>query len=191
MKKLFIFAFGLMLLVPSISFAAVHVSGYFKKNGTYVAPHYRSNPDGNPYNNYSFPGNTNPYTGKTATGSVDTYLSNYYGTSSGSTSSSSYITPTYTKILPSYNVSYTVKTWVENNPGASCNQSSFLRARERAECNLYVSSINDYNWNVTTTEFDGTHYSYDKSTNQTTSCQDGYRILYSSITGKAQSCVKE
>ncbi|TAH59064.1 MAG: tetratricopeptide repeat protein, partial [Gottschalkiaceae bacterium] len=56
----------------------VHVDGYFRKDGTYVAPHFRSAPDGNPYNNYSFPGNINPYTGKKATGNPDTYLENYY-----------------------------------------------------------------------------------------------------------------
>ena len=57
--------------------AAVSVRGYYRKNGTYVRPHYRSNPDGNPYNNWSFPGNTNPYTGITATGNPSTYLRNY------------------------------------------------------------------------------------------------------------------
>lgn len=57
--------------------AAVRVKGYYRKNGTYVQPHYRSNPDRNPYNNWSFPGNTNPYTGKTATGNPDTYLRKY------------------------------------------------------------------------------------------------------------------
>ena len=35
-------------------------------------------PDGNPYNNWSFPGNTNPYTGKTATGDPAAYLRGYY-----------------------------------------------------------------------------------------------------------------
>lgn len=28
------------------------VNGYYKSNGTYVEPHLRSAPDGNPYNNY-------------------------------------------------------------------------------------------------------------------------------------------
>ena len=56
----------------------VSVKGYYRKDGTYVAPHYRSNPDGNPYNNWSFPENVNPYTGKIATGNPDTYLKNYY-----------------------------------------------------------------------------------------------------------------
>src|SRR5689334_20087517 len=50
------------------SAGAVHVRGYYRKDGTYVEPHYRSAPDGIPYNNYSFPGNYNPFTGKTATG---------------------------------------------------------------------------------------------------------------------------
>jgi hypothetical protein len=42
----------------------VHVSGYTRKDGTYVAPHYRSAPDSNRYNNWSTFGNVNPYTGK-------------------------------------------------------------------------------------------------------------------------------
>lgn len=45
----------------------VHVNGYFKKNGTYVSPHYRSSPDHNFYNNWSAKGNINPYTGKAGT----------------------------------------------------------------------------------------------------------------------------
>lgn len=69
------------LIILSILFynsnSQVKVNGYYKKNGTYVEPHYRSSPDGNPYNNYSFPGNTNPFTGKTATGDQNTYLKRY------------------------------------------------------------------------------------------------------------------
>ena len=40
------------------------VSGYTRSNGTYVEPYHRSQADGNPYNNYSTQGNTNPYTGQ-------------------------------------------------------------------------------------------------------------------------------
>lgn len=43
--------------------AAQRVNGYVKRNGTYVAPHYRSASDSNRYNNYSTRGNYNPYTG--------------------------------------------------------------------------------------------------------------------------------
>jgi hypothetical protein len=91
MKKFFAWFAALAVMFSMVSFsvvnAAVHVNGYYRSNGTYVQPHYRSNPDGNPYNNWSYPGNTNPYTGKTATGNPDTYLQNYYsGSSSGASS---------------------------------------------------------------------------------------------------------
>lgn len=58
--------------------SSVYVKGYVRKDGTYVQPHRRSAPDGNPYNNWSFPGNTNPYTGKVAPGNPETYIENYY-----------------------------------------------------------------------------------------------------------------
>jgi hypothetical protein len=48
----------------------VPVSGYYRANGTYVAPHYRSAPDGDPYNNWSTRGNVNPYTGTPGTRTV-------------------------------------------------------------------------------------------------------------------------
>jgi len=76
MKALTIF---LLIAFSSLTtLAQVHVSGYTRKDGTYVPPYTRSSPDNNPYNNYGYPGNTNPYTGKVATGNSDTYLYNYY-----------------------------------------------------------------------------------------------------------------
>ena len=75
-----------LFFVPLICYSQVHVRGYYRKDGTYVRPHVRSNPDGNPYNNWSFPGNVNPYTGKQATGNPDTYLKNYYKDRSASSS---------------------------------------------------------------------------------------------------------
>jgi|LakMenE01Jun11ns_1017448.scaffolds.fasta_scaffold9581925_2 hypothetical protein len=81
MKKLLLFC--LLILSTQILFSQVRVSGYTRKNGTYVQPHMRSSPNSNPYDNYSFPGNTNPYTGKTSTGNPDTYLDNYYNKNNG------------------------------------------------------------------------------------------------------------
>ena len=75
------------LIFSTIADASVRVKGYYRKDGTYVQPHYRSNPDGNPYNNWSYPGNTNPYTGETAPGNPDTYLENYYNNKSSAGSS--------------------------------------------------------------------------------------------------------
>lgn len=37
------------------------VSGYRKRNGTWVNPYPATNPDGTPTNNYSFPGNRSPW----------------------------------------------------------------------------------------------------------------------------------
>ncbi len=44
--------------------AVVKVKGYYRSNGTYVQPYYRSNSDSYKFNNYSAKGNYNPYTGK-------------------------------------------------------------------------------------------------------------------------------
>jgi hypothetical protein len=89
MRLLSAFLIALLIALPAnvVSGGDVSVRGYFRSNGTYVQPHYRSAPDGNPYNNWSFPGNTNPYTGKTATGDPLKYLERYYsrrGTYGGS-----------------------------------------------------------------------------------------------------------
>jgi hypothetical protein len=67
------------LLTPIILEAGrVYVRGYYRKNGTYVRPHYRISPDGIPWNNYSYPGNYNPNTGKIAAGDPNKYLKRYY-----------------------------------------------------------------------------------------------------------------
>jgi len=68
---------AIVFMASSSVWADEYVHGYFRGNGTYVEPHWRSNPDGNPYNNWSFPGNVNPRTGQRATGSVDSYLRNH------------------------------------------------------------------------------------------------------------------
>jgi hypothetical protein len=60
---------GVALLASCAAPAAADtfVNGYYRSNGTYVAPHMRSDPDGNPYNNWSTKGNVNPYTGQLGT----------------------------------------------------------------------------------------------------------------------------
>jgi len=94
----------ILFLLPFSSEAVVKVRGYYRKDGTYVQPHYRSDPDSNPYNNWSFPGNVNPYTGNVAPGNPDTYLENYYNKSSGGSS------PTYSvPVSPSYSNPKTIE----------------------------------------------------------------------------------
>ena len=62
----------LVLIITTVANADVRVRGYYRSNGTYVQPHYRSNPDGNPYNNWSTYPNINPYTGKRGTRRLST-----------------------------------------------------------------------------------------------------------------------
>lgn len=76
------------LLLPTAASAQVHVRGYVNKNGTYVAPHYRSNPNSTTLDNYSTKGNINPYTGQP--GTKNPYPNSYDSYGSHSSSSSSY-----------------------------------------------------------------------------------------------------
>jgi hypothetical protein len=53
------------------STGVVHVNGYYRSNGTYVAPYYRTAPNSTKADNWSTIGNTNPYTGAPGTKSGD------------------------------------------------------------------------------------------------------------------------
>jgi len=70
------------LLIPSVSLTTAEakgssasggrggsttVRGHVRRDGTYVAPHRRTNPDSLKTNNWSSKGNRNPYTGKEGT----------------------------------------------------------------------------------------------------------------------------
>lgn len=70
MKKILLSVF-LVFSFISVALCDVYVNGYYKKDGTYVEPHYRSNPDGNQYNNWSTKGNINPYTGEEGRKNID------------------------------------------------------------------------------------------------------------------------
>jgi len=55
MKKLIATIAATATILMSMNASAlVHVNGYYKSNGTYVAPHYRTNPDGIKWNNFSY-----------------------------------------------------------------------------------------------------------------------------------------
>ncbi len=66
MKSLMIIVLALAVIFGAavISEADVYVRGYTRSSGTYVAPHYRSNPDSSLSNNWSTYPNINPHTGK-------------------------------------------------------------------------------------------------------------------------------
>lgn len=52
----------LSLVASATAQADNYVNGYTRRDGTYVQPHYRSEPNSIRYDNYSSQGNTNPYT---------------------------------------------------------------------------------------------------------------------------------
>lgn len=69
---------ALSVAAPAVAQGYHIVQGYTRSDGTYVAPHYQTNPDGNVNNNWSTQGNVNPFTGRP--GTVNPYGSpNPYG----------------------------------------------------------------------------------------------------------------
>mgnify|MGYP006899625912 FL=1 len=73
-----------VVLLVSFGSIAEYVSGYTKSNGTYVQPYYRSDRNSTVKDNYSYYGNTNPYTSKVGTNKYyDSPSSDYYKPSSG------------------------------------------------------------------------------------------------------------
>lgn len=58
-KILFLFCF----VTTPVASAQVWVDDYYRSDGTHVEGHYRSEPDGIEENNWSYPGNNNPYDG--------------------------------------------------------------------------------------------------------------------------------
>ena len=68
MKKLILISLTIFALFGvSQAYASTRVSDYFKKSGTYVMSHYRSDADSTRINNWSSKGNYNPFTGKKGT----------------------------------------------------------------------------------------------------------------------------
>lgn len=81
------------LTAAGAGIADTWVRGYYKSNGTYVQPHYRSTADGNFSNNWSTYPNVNPYTGRIGTRQTPPTRSysfpSYRSPSSGTSSSRS------------------------------------------------------------------------------------------------------
>ncbi len=77
MKKVILLASAFVLGWLSVAIAQAWVGPFTRKDGTYVEGHYRNSPDGNSHNNWSYPRNVNPYTGKQVTGDANRYLDQY------------------------------------------------------------------------------------------------------------------
>ena len=79
MKKIILSIVFSLVLINSV-FADVYVNPYYRSDGTYVEGHYRSSPDSSVSNNWSYSGNTNPYTGEVGSNSYNNN-STTFGTS--------------------------------------------------------------------------------------------------------------
>ena len=54
----------IFVLTATLALAgSTYVRGYFRKDGTYVRPHWRTTPNHTRSDNYGYPGNVNPNTG--------------------------------------------------------------------------------------------------------------------------------
>jgi hypothetical protein len=85
----------LRLLALAIALAGItltatatdYVRGYTRRDGTYVSPHYRSSANSTVRDNWSYRGNTNPYSGSTG--------GSYYRSSPSSEYYRGYTAPSY------------------------------------------------------------------------------------------------
>tara|TARA_B000000557_G_C20609602_1_gene373254 strand:+ start:163 stop:483 length:321 start_codon:yes stop_codon:yes gene_type:complete len=87
MKKIILPFLFVLFLFPSNLYAE-WVNGYFKSNGTYVEGYFRSDRNNTVTDNYSYYGNTNPYTGSVGTNKyydnpTSEYYDPYYDSGSG------------------------------------------------------------------------------------------------------------
>jgi len=81
MRKIFLIVL-VLFFITSLSYAE-QVGGYFRKDGTYVPSYERSSPNSTVRDNYSYEGQTNPYTGQEGHHHYrNNPSSEYYGTSS-------------------------------------------------------------------------------------------------------------
>ena len=89
MKKLFFFAVSLLIFCQLTASAfAGYVNGYTRRDGTEVQGYNRSEPNNTVQDNYSYKGNTNPYTGETGSNLYrSSPSSEYYGTTPSHSSS--------------------------------------------------------------------------------------------------------
>ena len=73
MKKIILLILLSVFIIPAANARDVRVDGYYKSNGTYVEPHYRTSPNHTQSDNWGTKGNSNPWTGQSGTKSDDTF----------------------------------------------------------------------------------------------------------------------
>ncbi len=173
--------------------AYVSVKGYTRKDGTYVAPYVRSNPNGLKYDNYGYTPSQGLYNKTYGTRGAEwdtpTYITdpNYYqgkalyeGGSSGSSAGSSYQTNTVSAPANSY---VSGSSWYCNTGYRTIFDNSY----NKTGCEKVIAPINAYvsgsDWYCNT----GYRTIYDNSF-QKTSCQQVVAPANAYISGSDWYC---
>jgi hypothetical protein len=131
MKKFIILS--ILFLISSFIFAQdVYVSGYYRSNGTYVKPHYRTAPNHTINDNYSTYPNVNPYTGKVGTIAPD-YSS---------------LTPNLTPSL-STNLTYDLNSNLTYNLNDNLNNVSFDKIMKTNREDMEKFFLSEYKIDIT------------------------------------------
>jgi len=114
----------------------VKVSGYYRKDGTYVQPYFRTAPNSTNRDNFSTKGNINPYTGKSGWIEPDSkYNTFYYDTYTyiQKTTKSDYATNSN---LP---IKYKNRTYIEDEYG---HYSYYLTVKDERTFNIFDMNDN-------------------------------------------------
>jgi hypothetical protein len=147
---LFCFLFFCISIIGQTNPNHVKVKGYYKSNGTYVKPYFRTAPNNSNSDNFSTQGNTNPYTGQPGWIKPDSkYNTFYYSNQTYSPSEMKLVSTTSSPI-----VKYDDRTYVEDeNGGYSCylkkdDKRTFSVFDMKDELVLYIVINHRGDWRV-------------------------------------------
>ncbi|MCF6271378.1 MAG: hypothetical protein L3J41_16830 [Melioribacteraceae bacterium] len=132
----FVLLISIQILFAQTNPSHVRVSGYYRSNGTYVQPYFRTAPNSTNRDNFSTRGNVNPYTGKPGWIEPDNnYNTLYYNTYSYNPTK---IKSNYAPVL-SLPIKYKNRTYVEDENG---KYSCYLTIKDERTFNIYDMNDN-------------------------------------------------
>lgn len=114
--------------IAQTNFNHVKVKGYYRANGTYVQPHYRTAPNSTINDNFSTVGNTNPYTGKPRWINRDNNYNTLYYTDY------TYSSKSYKEPYISPKIKYLDRIYVEDEYG---NDTTYLKMLDKRTFEIY------------------------------------------------------
>lgn len=207
-KKVIILFFAIIFVLPLFKANAyVSVKGYYKSNGTYVAPYVRSNPNGLKYDNYGYTPSQGLYNGtygtRGATWDTPTYITdpNYYTGKSlyDSNQTSLYSSPSYNFYTPDTTPSCpSMSSYDSTSKTCKCysgySVSTDLLGKEACISNISnCQKLNGYNstYNSLTNTCECLHnyiYNGKECVSGSTYCRDliGLMSSYNSLTKKCE-----